>query len=113
MNKGSINHQKFFISKGWPLSNLSNKEYLSSGFCDKGVGNRKTFCNSLRAFHFLGKANALSPFITDRMLSLIKALTFWITDCTLRLFNYLHNIRYHLFCPYYLLKHYFKLKEYF
>jgi hypothetical protein len=112
MNKGSINHQWLFLSKYCPLSNLSNKEYLSSGIWNNRVGNRKTFSYSLRAFHFFGMTNALPPFFNDRMLLLIKALTFRITVCTLGLFNNLHNIRYRLLCSYYPLKQYLKCKAF-
>ncbi len=102
MNKGSINHHKLFLPKDRSLDNLFNKKYFSSGCRGKGVFNRKTFNDSLRAFPF---------FIAVLKLSMIKALTSYTTAFTLGPFKRLHNILYQIFCSSHPFNHYHKIER--
>lgn len=111
MNKGSINHHKLLLSKDRSLDNLFNKKYFSSECRGKGVFNRKTFNDSLRAFPLFGLPNAKPFFIAVLKLSLVKALTPCTTAFTLGPFKRLHNKLYQLLCLFHSFNHNYKIER--
>jgi hypothetical protein len=111
MNKGSINHHKLFLSKDRSLDNLFNKKYFSSECRGKGVFNRKTFNDSLRAFPLFGLPNAKPFFIAVLKLSVGKTFAPCTTAFTLGPFKRLHNILYQIFCSSHPFNHYHKIER--